>query len=392
MTDSKVLTQAKALLSKAKTLLVLDSPFFASCLLKRPIELTEAIPTACVDPRGLIRINPNFIAPLNANQVQFLLAHECMHYMLLHGLRRGHRQPGAWNQACDAVINETLLQAKVGEFIDGGVRMPGAELQNAEALYMAPPEGEDSQPGGIGSDINEGSGSGEGQQGDGQAPGGQPLTEGEVKELEAQAKIDMVQAMQAAKMQGKLPANLQRMVESLIEVRTPWYDILERYMVSFRKDEYSWSKPNRRHIADHVYLPGQGYVPEMGPVVVGVDTSGSIGQKELAHFGGHINRIIEQCRPSAIHVVYCDAAVAHVDQFTCEDLPIKLNPHGGGGTDMTRIFDWVEKEGLAPDTVVVLTDGYTPFGQAPNFPVIWLMTTDEKAPYGENVRYYMEEH
>jgi predicted metal-dependent peptidase len=305
---------------------------------------------------------------------------------MLHGVRRGQRNAGAWNTAADAVINDVLVDARIGDFIEGGVEHPGARQFKAEDLYQEPPDGSGKVP------SNDGSGGGQGNPPP-NGPGGigsdimdGDMTDGEIAEMEATVRVDVAQAEQAAKMQGKMPAALQRLVDSIIQVPTPWYSILERFMVSYRKDEYSWSRPNRRFIAQGIYLPGQNYVPEMGPVVIGVDTSGSIGQKELEHFSGHINTIIEQCRPEKIYVVYCDTRVAHVDEFDA-DSPITLVAHGGGGTNMPAIFDWVKEEGLDPEVTVVLTDGYTPFGVEPPFDVVWLCTSDVVAPYGATVPY-----
>jgi predicted metal-dependent peptidase len=374
------------LLQKARALLVLDHPFFASIVLRKPIQWTDSIPTACVNMRGEMFINPSWVEAeqMTVQNLIFLLAHECMHYMLLHGPRRGHRDAAAWNIAADKVINETLVASGVGTFIEGGQRHPGAETMRAEDLYNE-------------QDGDQGQGSGDG---DGDGVGGigsdlmdEPMTEGERTEIEAQVKIDATQAKQAAKMQGKMPAALARLVDEIIEVRTPWHQILERFMVSFRKDDLTWSRPNRRFVHQGIYLPGQSYVPEMGPVVIGVDTSGSIGEAELAHFAGHVNRIMEQCRPEAIHVVYCDAAVNKAEQYTCDDLPVKLTPCGGGGTDLREIFHWVDEQGIQPDVAVILTDMYTPFpDQAPDYSTVWLSTTDvASAPFGTVVQYSMED-
>lgn len=369
------------LLAKAKTLLVLDHPFFASVLLRKPIAWTDTLPTAGVTNDGKVYINPEWVTAQNltAQHLVFLLAHECLHYMLLHGLRRGARDRGAWNVAADKVINETLIASKVGTFIDGGQRHTGAETMAAEELY-APPSQDDCNggPGGPGSDILGGEGA---------------MTDGERAEVEAQVKIDAAQAKQAAKMQGKLPAALERLVDDIINVMTPWHQVLERFMTGFRKDDLSWSRPNRRHVWQGTYLPGQNYVPEMGPVVIGVDTSGSIGPAELAHFAGHTNRIMETCRPSAIHVVYCDARVNRTDEFSAEDLPIKLTPCGGGGTDLRHIFSWVDQAGIEPDVLIVLTDMYTPFPEeAPSYSTVWLSTTEvDAAPFGSVVQYCMED-
>lgn len=368
--------QMMDLYQKAKTILVLDHPFFASILLRKPTVWTLGVPTAAMSCKsGTIYLNPEWIAEqqLNTQQMIFLLAHECMHYMLMHGARLHGRKHKAWNIACDKVINDTLIADNIGEFIDGGYHFNGARDHRAEDLY----------------DESDDNGDGEGMGGTGDDLIDEPMTEGEQAEAQAQAKIDMAQAKQSAKMQGKMPASLQRLVESIINVPTPWYDILERHMVSFKRDDMSWSRPNRRHVANDLYLPGTNYTPEMGTVVIGVDTSGSITQHMLDHFSGHINRILEDCRPSEIHILYCDTRVAHHDQITCEDLPYKAVMHGGGGTDMRELFNHVFKHDINPDVMVVLTDMYTPFpDEAPAYSTVWLSTSSvTEAPFGEVLSY-----
>jgi len=271
---------------KAKSLLILDHPFFGTACTKRPIIYTDTVPTAAMSATGQMYMNVDFCAPLSVQQLMFLLAHEAMHYMLAHGLRRGHRDPQAWNVAADKVINDTLIDAGVGDFIDGGITLDGAREMAAESLYDENDDGDGEGPGGLGNDI-----------GDPTDADGQPLDDATIHQLEAEAKIDAIQSAKAAKAVGKLPASIERIIEELVNVTTPWYDILERFMAGKIKDGYSWNRPNRRFIARNIYIPGTDYVPKMGPIVIGVDTSGSIGPDEIAMFNGHINRIIDTCNP-----------------------------------------------------------------------------------------------
>jgi len=73
----------------------------------------------------------------------------------------------------------------------------------------------------------------------------------------------------------------------------------------------------------------------LGEIVVAVDTSGSIGKRELEQFAGEISAISEETQPEAIHVVYCDAAVQSTQEFRASE-PVRLEPKGGGGTDFRR--------------------------------------------------------
>ncbi len=362
---------------KAKSLLILDHPFFGTACTKRPIIYTDTVPTAAMSATGQMYMNVDFCAPLTVQQLMFLLAHEAMHYMLAHGLRRGHRDPQAWNVAADKVINDTLIDAGVGDFIDGGVTLDGAREMAAESLYDENDDGAGEGPGGLGNDI-----------GDPTDADGQPLDDATIHQLEAEAKIDAIQSAKAAKAVGKLPASIERMVEELVNVSTPWYDILERFMAGKIKDGYSWNRPNRRFIARNIYIPGTDYVPKMGPVVIGVDTSGSIGPDEIAMFNGHINRIIDTCNPEVVHVVYCDYDVAGVDEYTPEDFPVTIQCKGGGGTSFKPVFDWIDNNAIDPECVVYLTDGYGDQSEfTTNHETVWLTTGTEAFDWGHVIKF-----
>ena len=170
----------------------------------------------------------------------------------------------------------------------------------------------------------------------------------------------------------------------------PWHDILERYMTSFSRGEYSWARPNRRF---QQYLPSTGKTPEMGEVVIQVDVSGSISKLELDHYNGHMKRIVEMCNPERVHVLYVDTGVAKHDVFE-QGEEVELSFYCGGGTDMEEGFNYLAKEGIEPEVFVCLTDGYTSFNpdNAPGYPVIWCISSDIEAPYGENIHFSLEQN
>ena len=187
-----------------------------------------------------------------------------------------------------------------------------------------------------------------------------------------------------------MPADLQKIIAELIDVRTPWHQILERHMVNFTKGDYSWARPNRRFIGSGHYLPSTGSIAQMGDAVIQVDVSGSISRTELAHYNGHLKRIIEQCNPERVHVLYTDTKVQrHVVFERGEEFGIEF--FSGGGTHMPAGFDFVDAEGIEPDVFVCLTDGYTGFDEPPGYPVIWCISTDVVAPYGETVHFDVTE-
>lgn len=364
-------------LEKAKTALVLNHPFFASILLRGQLVERKDIPTAAVNAQGTIFYNKDFFDKLEVQEIVFVLAHECLHKMLHHFMRLNGRNPKKANYAQDACINDILKSAGVGHQPEGCVDMPGSKDKTWEQVYAElpePPEGKYYMDGdGIGEDI---------------LPGGDQLTQAERSEIEARVKVEIAQAAQAARMVGKMPAQLQRIVDQILYVKTPWFTILERFMTSLSQSDYSWNKPNRRYAGQGIYLPSMYSEPTMGEIVLVVDTSGSIGEKELAECQAHLNRILETCKPTKLHLVYCDSEVNKTVEVEPQDMPFKLEAVGGGGTNMMRALAWSEEHVDDAAVIVVLTDGYTPFeGTQPTAPVIWLMTSDVVAPFGDTIKF-----
>lgn len=386
---------------KATAQLTMDHPFVSAILLKHPIKERSNIPTLAVDGRGQIYYNPKFIDTLSVPQVVWGLAHEVFHRIGQHALRKGHREHKPWNYAGDAWINDVLDEAKIGTRIEGCVNMPGSKDDTVENIYDKLPKGGKGRGPGKGPPgEGEGEGKGEGPNGQPEDNDGigddilnenMPVDEAERKQLEAEMKIEVAEAAQIAKARGRLPGVLAKIAEQIIDVKTPWYDILERYMVGMTKNEYSWKRPNRKFAASDIYLPSIDNVPKMGKVLCQVDISGSVSQEEIKHYGGHLKRIVEMCRPEEVHVIYTDTQVQKHEVFE-EGEEVSINFYSGGGTDMCDGYRWLEKEGLDPDVFITLTDGYTGFPDKVDVPSIWVISSDIVAPAhaGETIHFDME--
>ncbi len=365
-------------LEKAKAQIVLDHPFFAAILLRRKLICDNSIPTLAVDARANIYYNNDFIESLTVPQIVWGLCHEVGHVIGQHAIRKGARNHKKWNYAGDAWINDTLDDSNVGQRIPNTVNMAGSKDKTTETIYDELPDNHGDN--GLGDDVIYGIGP------DGQ---GKPLTADEIKEIGAQIKIEIAEAAQAAKMRGKLSGKLAEMVAGLLEVKTPWYEILEKHMTACVAQGQSWRRPNRRFV-EH-YLPSVDKLPQMGELVVQIDVSGSISKTELDYYNGHLSRIIEQCRPEKVHVLYTDTEVQKHCEFECGE-DVQLEFYSGGGTDMPAGFDFLAKQGIEPQVFVCLTDGYTGFGEDPGYPVVWCISSDVVAPWGENIHFEIEQH
>ena len=370
---------------EARAGLLRTHPFFGVLALKlaireakTPQEIAAIKGTAGVTPQWLM-FNPEFIDGLTNAELKGLMAHEVMHLALCHHTREGKRDAQIFNIACDLAINPLLLDEGV-TLPAGGLVMDKYKGMSAEAIY------EDLMKNATRVSVSgSGSGNPDSQKwGEFQAPGpdGSAAQQASAHEWAENA----AEAMRAAKSAGKMPASIAREIEEALKPRADWKTILRRFMTDQVRVHQTWSKPNKRFFPA-AYLPGKTKTG-MGPIVIGVDTSGSIDAHTLSVFAAEINSIAQDVEPARIHVVYCDAAVNLVETFEDGD-PVRLKPVGGGGTDFRPVFERVAREDWMPVALVYLTDLMGAFpDSAPGYDVLWASygAGDAVAPMGETVK------
>lgn len=366
---------------KARANLVMGHPFFGTLALRLKMIEDPSVETAACDGTS-IRYNPKFVGKLPLSKVQGLIAHEVMHPAFLHHTRRGSRDKKKWNIACDYAIN-TILHNAGFDLPNGRLLNPAYNGMTAEHIYTLLPDDPDDGGGGGGGDQDPGGDGGVDDSPNSQNRGG---SQSQQNHEEAEWKVAVAQAAHVAKQTGHLPGDIERMMEELFEPVLPWRSILRRFMTEKRNDDFSWKRGNRRFIAQGLYLPSRLSDDAMGEIVVCIDTSGSISEKELTEFGSEIKGIIDEVRPSKVRVIYCDSRIAHIDEFGPND-DLQFAAHGGGGTDFRPPFKWLEENQIVPRALVYLTDGYGPFPeQEPDFPVMWVINNhDVTPPHGEHL-------
>ena len=356
-------------LSKAKTSLVLEHPFVGTVALNMPFSFDYTIPTACTNGKRVL-FNPHFVDSLNDDELKFLVAHECFHPMLEHNYRRGERKRKRWNHAADYVINKLLVDEGIGRIPkvglhDAAIHQAGGGT--SEGIYNILPDMEDDDGSGPMDDCEDGEGS-----------------PAEQAQEQAEWKVKVAQAAQAAKMMGKLSANLQRLVDDVLQPKVDWRDVLQRFLVKARTDQRSFARFNRRFLPQGIYLPTVSG-ETMGEVVFAVDCSGSIDQATVNQFAAEVRVVKEDMCPARIHVLYFDSEVSHVESYEPDD-ELDIKPHGGGGTDFAPVMDKIMELGIEPVAIVFLTDlCCNSFGTQPDAPVLWVSTEQGKAPFGEVV-------
>jgi len=195
----------------------------------------------------------------------------------------------------------------------------------------------------------------------------------------------MAGAAQQAMQAGKLSGPLRRIIDHLLQPQLPWRMILARYLNATARDDYSYSRPSRRE-GDYIMPSLKSH--ELDVVVV-IDTSGSVSDKEMKEFVSEVNALKGQIR-ARITLLACDSDLAGDGPWRFEpweefDLPRAFA--GGGTTDFRPVFDWVNRENKRPDALVYFTDGVGKFPERePYFPVVWLIKGKHAVPWGNRIQ------
>jgi predicted metal-dependent peptidase len=419
-------TSTERKLTRARTQLLLNQPFFGTLCLRLKL-MPSAVPTMATDGSRIV-YSAAFVEELKPAELEAVLAHEVLHCALGHHCRRGERDPVLWNEAADLAINPILV-GNGFTLPDGALIDPSFYNLSAEEIYArllrrdkeesstAPPEPA-SQPPNAGSDTGQKSQgqqapesghsaqtpptpmqSGNGNEAGNQLPRpgafgevwdatdvqGKTASQAEKSRQQHEWSIAADQAIRAAKVCGHEPVNVDRPLRESRQSKQDWRSILRDFVAATAPSDYRWTPPNRRYLASGLYLPSVERTG-IGPIVVAVDTSGSIGTEELEQFAGEVSAISDEAKPESIHVVYCDAAVQASQEFGPSE-PIQLEPKGGGGTDFRPVFEWVEANNIAPVCLIYLTDLCChSYPQIPEYPVLWVTDSRRTAPFGEIVR------
>lgn len=353
---------------------------FSSVLMVGNTEVSDEIPTACTNGRDVL-YGADFIQTLTDPELNAVILHENLHKVYQHHWLWKHlwkEDARLANMSADYVINLEILDVskKHSDFI----QLPESALLEERFRGM------DTQK--VFNALKDEGGSG----GDG---GGEGFDEHNFDELTEEEKEELGKEIEQAVRQGALLAgktggDQHRAFDELTTPQVDWRDQLREFMsaVSTGNDDSTWRRPNRRWIAQDMYMPST-FSESMGPLVVGIDTSGSLGERELASFLSEVVGLCNNVSPELLHLIEVDAKVQNHEVFDRDGfgrLSSKRSLKGGGGTDMRVIFKHIEDNNIKPEAVIVLTDGETPFPTEVKYPTLWAITSKHiTSPVGSTI-------
>jgi predicted metal-dependent peptidase len=382
--DAALLATEAKRMARARMRLVMSSSFFGSLIGRLDVIPRWDIPTLGVNNRA-IYYNPAYTATLPMPQLIGVNAHEVMHPACGHTLRKGTRDHDQFNIAADYAINPILIDAGF-ELPEGALIDPQYDGMSAEQIYSKRvaqhEEEEPGKPGDFG-------GCGSFEQATDED--GKPLSEAEAEAEAREWQTAVAQAVMIAKRTSNLPGKLAELFDKLHGPAVDWREQLRRFMASATRQDYQWIPPNRRHIANGLYLPSL-VNDGLGEIVFAVDTSVSMSSRMLQCAVDELNSIIGDVQPERVHVMHCDSEVRQVETFEPTDYPITVNAKGRGGTKFRPVFERVAELGITPVCLIYFTDlQCSDFGPEPEYPVLWASTSGgthgdywaKRCPFGE---------
>ena len=369
-TDSKIDALARERLVTARIGLLLRHSFFGNLATRmKLINADEWCGTAATDGQKFY-YNSRFIMKLKPKEVEFLVGHEVLHVVYDHMGRRNDRDPQIWNIADDYAVNADLKRHKVGEFIttvpclyeskyDG---KPAEEIyddlmKNVKRISM------DDLIDQLLDDHMDGDGEdGDGEEGDKEGKGkgkGRPkLSQEEKDRIRQEVKQAIISAAQSAEA-GTLPKGVERLIRDTTNPVMPWRELIQTNLTSCIRTDYSWARPSRRSWHMDAIMPGMTPGEEID-VVVTLDMSGSISNKQAQAFLGEVGGMMSSFDGYKVHIFCFDTRTYNPQDFSSENMDLIENyePQGGGGTDFDCIFEYLKENAIEPKRLIVFTDGY----------------------------------
>ena len=340
-----------------------------------------------------------FVDSLNDKQLSFLILHENMHKAYRHLIvwEKLYKQNAILaNMACDYVINLQIYDYDpLQEVTEFPTTPDGKKLGCMDEAYrgmdahevflkLVQKHGKDAgkpkvlvvgHDGNGQVEVTEASDLPDGLD-DHDWEGAQGMTE---QEKETQAKEIESALRQGSILVGKMGGNVDRNISEMLVPKINWKDALREFVKSVTqgKDQTSWRRLHKRYIASDIIMPSS-YDEKVGNIVVGIDTSGSIGTEELTQFLSEVKSICDEVSPEAIDVLYWDTHVASRETYQNNELSNLVEstkPAGGGGTEPACVPKYIHKHNMRGECLLMLTDGYIPNQEPSNWdipmPVLW---------------------
>lgn len=391
-----------------------ETCLYSGIILLGETQVVDDVPTACTDGINTY-YGREFLNGLTVEETVGLVLHENLHKLLKHISRHtdlSKKNHMLANMAMDYVVNDVITQ--IAKKHPDLVRLPDGALYDPmfhdwsvrqvwDYLYKEQEKID-------GSGGRTGKGGGSGGQGAGN-PRGKPLDDHDFEgtrgangkdgrgggNLTPEQQRELEQRIGEALQQGgilagKFGANIPRVIKAQMEPEIRWEDVLSDFWSDTMRgmDEFTFRRFNTRRLSDDLFMPTT-YSDTLGEIVIAIDTSGSIDDKQISRVVSRVVNLCELYPPSAIRILWWDTQVHGEQRFegNYNDMPKMLKPMGGGGTRVSCVSAYMDKNSINADAIIVFTDGHVEHGVKWDVacPTLWLVTHNKEftPPHGRKV-------
>ncbi len=386
----------------ARVGLLLRHPFFGNMATRlKIVAADEWLMTAAVDGRNLY-YNTQFFNAMDNKEIEFVLAHEILHMVYDHLGRRGDRIPLLYNIAADYIVNNELIDQRIGTkpkivdcFQDFKYRGWASEAVYDELFDEAKKNGEEAvkQLGEMLDEHLDLEGDGDDEEGEGTENKRPKYSKGELERIKDEIKEATLQAAQSAGA-GNVPAGVARMIKEMTEPKINWRELLRQQIQSIIKCDYTFTRPSRKGWQSGAILPGMNFMDTID-ICVGIDMSGSIGEIQGRDFLSEVKGIMEEYQDYKIKLWCFDTKVYNEQDFAGDDGQdlTEYEIMGGGGTDFDANWKYMKEHDIVPKKFIMFTDGYPwdSWGDPDYCDTVFIIHShsnkDLEAPFGMTAHY-----
>jgi len=374
-------------LARTSKELMLKEPFYGLLLLSLNKQWDKRVPTAGVSKNGVnfqLTINEDFWNSLSDNHKRGLLKHELLHIGFFHIQCQDEFQ--------NKKVANIAMDIEINQYIDAEDLPEGGCTLESFAEYNLPPKAgcreyykllmeakEQEEQSGSGGKISDMAGMDDGEQhGSGTIVPDhdtwkdfEDLSEAEKKLLESQTSHILKEiADSVEKSRGIIPGEFKGILERLRHVEPPkfdWRSYVRRFAGGAK--EVFTKKLRRKDNKRFEENPGLK-IKNKRHLLVAIDTSGSVSDKEVKEFLNEIHHIHKT--GSEVTILQCDTTIRSIEKYKPnEDITL----HGRGGTDFDPVLEYYNENQRKYTCLFYLTDGECSTDVKPKGKMLWVIST-----------------
>lgn len=371
-------------ITKARVVLMFYQPWFGQLANYLNFKINNDIDTMAVDINSNIFFNEEFVNSLSQEELTGVICHEILHLAFQHLSRMGNRNPKIWNIAGDLKVNDEIIfnQSKFklpkmalvaqGNTIEiGKAKIVNIDTKSSEQIYeeiINKNNSEDLKDIGMDTFVIANNNS------------------DKAKEKAGEWVQRVAVANETFKDKGCIPAGILKELKKLDTPELKWHQIITQRLKLISSGK-TWKKPSKRMLP--WYFPSKQKVKGLSCVVC-IDSSGSMGEKELQKAITELWGLSQQFKAIKFWITCCDTELSEpfiVTTSTKKDL-LNIKLKGGGGTSFVPVFDWIKKENINPDCLIYFTDLYGDFpNRKPLYQTYWITeSSNVQVPFGKKIK------